>query len=64
VESAEYEGTTSAMFHDVTVKWCVELLRCRPLVLQNVSYVMSHLYSYSQEQEYVIGHWHASKKAR
>jgi hypothetical protein len=61
VKSAEYEGAASAILHDVTVKWCVELMKCRPVVLQ---IVMSHLYSCSQEQEYVRGHWHASKGAR
>jgi hypothetical protein len=64
VESAEYEGRASAMFHDVTVKWCVELLTISSseCLLCHVSFI--YIYIYSQEQEYVTRHWLASKRAR
>jgi hypothetical protein len=39
---------TSIIFQRVTAEFYVVLVKCSPLPLQTVSYVMSHLYSYSQ----------------
>jgi len=39
----------STVFQGVTAKLCVELFHCSPLLLQTATYVMSHLYSYSQD---------------
>jgi len=36
------------MFHGVTVKWCMDLSECRPVVIYIVPYVISHSYHYCQ----------------